>query len=305
MKHPEVNVVIFFELLFLLVVQALQTHNPFYIFAHMVNTREAIDWAVSQGANAIESDLPFDENGNITIIEHGDEDVCDCWCAVLSDHICIEVLHRKCAGFGANDVAAAHMQYVATYNSITLYYIDSKVKTEWGDRLDKAGAAVVSFLDNNLFDYGYKRKVIISAAKIDRYNYIQAAVIAANNSVNKDRYFFTFDEEGDDYDGVMAMLSRLTSNRVYSTGISACLSIIYESGVDAGIIGKIVGENGMTIIWTIDLKSEMKKLINLGVQGLLTNRVGVAREVSLLFLSRLLMCLLQLIVIAIIIIMVV
>jgi hypothetical protein len=35
----------------------------------------------------------------------------------------------------------------------------------------------------------------------------------------------------------------------------------------------------MTIVWTIDLKPEMKKLINLGVQGILTNRVGVAKQV--------------------------
>jgi hypothetical protein len=120
---------------------------------------------------------------------------------------------------------------------------------------------------------------LISAAKISTYNYIQAAVIAANDSVNKDNYFFTFDEEGHDYRGVMAMLSRLTNNRVYSTGVSCCLPNLYDSAIEASVNSIDRGENGLSLIWTIDFSTSMKNYINLGVNGFLTDRIPPARRV--------------------------
>lgn len=276
MKYSTFNAVVLFGLSSLLVAQASKTSDPFYVIAHMINTQSAVDWALSQGANAIESDLHFDDNGNPTIIENGG--VCDCICAVFDDHVCHAALNRKCAGAEASNNAAAHMQYVASRNGIGLYYIDAKVEGEWGSRLDKAGAAVIPFLDNNLFNYGYQGKVLISVSKVETFNYIQAAVIAANNSVNRDRYFFTFDGEGIDYNGVMAMLSRLTQNRAYSTGSSACLPVIYDLALRAGVTGRTLGENGLTIAWTIDLDLNVDRVIQLGVQGIITNRVASTRQ---------------------------
>ena len=270
------NFIIVFGVFFLLATQAVKTSDPFYVIAHMANTQTAVDWALSQGANGIASDLQFDFDGNPTIVEHGD--VCDCACAVLPDHICKAVLNYKCAGRDASANAAAHMQYVANRSAISLYYIDSKVKAEWGSRLDKAGAAIIPFLDKNLFGYGYQGKVLISAPKINVYNYIQTAVNASQSSVNKDRYFFTFDEEEDDYKDVIAMLSRLTNKRVYATGSSGCSPITYDSALKTGVAGKNRGENGLTIAWTIDREHNMDELINFGVQGIITNRVGVLRQ---------------------------
>ena len=260
----------------LLVAQTAKTSHPFYIIAHMINTQSAVDWALSQGANAIESDLQFDDNGIPTITEHGN--ICDCACAVHNDHVCRATLNGKCAGVGARNNATSLMQYVASRTGIALYYIDSKVKSEWTTGLDKAGAAVIPFLDKNLFSYGYKGKVLISVPKIESFDYIQAAVKAANNSVNKDRYFFTFDEEGIDYKGVIAMLSRLTQNRIYSTGSSSCTPIVYESALKAGVAGRQVGENGLTIAWTIDTDCNADNVIQLGVQGIITNRVASVRK---------------------------
>ena len=276
MKHSMFNVVVLFGLSSLLVAQATKTSDPFYVIAHMINSQAAVDWALLQGANAIESDLRFDDNGNPTIIENGG--ICDCACAVFDDHVCRAVLRRRCAGAGANNNAAAHMQYVASKSGVALFYIDAKVEGEWGSRLDKAGAAVIPFIDNHLFNYGYKGKVLISASKVETFNYIQAAVKAANNSANRDRYFFTFDGENIDYRGVMAMLSRLTQNRVYSTGSSACSPVIYDSALKAGVNGRTLGENGLTIAWTIDLDSSVDKVIQLGVQGVMTNRVFSTRQ---------------------------
>ena len=276
MKHFIFNIVLLFGFSSLLVAQAAKTSDPFYVIAHMINTQSAVDWALSQGANAIESDLQFDDNGNPTVTENGG--VCDCACGVLDDHVCRAVLNSKCAGVDASNNAASLMQYVASRNGIALYYIDAKVEGEWASRLDKSGAAVIPFLDTNLFNYGYQGKVLIATSEVESFNYIQAAVKAANNSVNKDRYFFTFDDAEFDYNGVMAMLSRLTQNRIYSTGSSACSPIVYDSALKAGVAGRAVGENGLTIAWTIDTDFNADKVIQLGVQGIMTNRVASVRQ---------------------------
>lgn len=75
------------------------------------------------------------------------------------------------------------------------------------------------------------------------------------------------------------MLSRLTKNRIYSTGSSACSPLTYDSAINSGINGKNLGENGITIIWNFDLEFNIQKYIDRGVQGIMTNRVSVARNI--------------------------
>jgi hypothetical protein len=101
-----------------------------------------------------------------------------------------------------------------------------------------------------------------------------------NTSANRDHYFFTFDEEGDDYQGVMSILSHLTNHRVYGTGISACAGEIFHTAVQSSVNGKIKDENSLTYIWTTDKESSMRDYINRGVQGTMTSRVAVAKRVA-------------------------
>jgi hypothetical protein len=48
-----------------------------YVFAHMVNHKSLVDWALGQGANGVEIDLTF-SGGNPTEFRHGAP--CDCTC---------------------------------------------------------------------------------------------------------------------------------------------------------------------------------------------------------------------------------
>jgi len=80
-------------------------------------------------------------------------------------------------------------------------------------------------------------------------------------------------QENDDYHGVIAMLSRLTNNRVYGTGISICSPKTFHTGIGNGVNGKFNHENGMTYTWSIDKESSMRDYIDRGVQGIMTNRV--------------------------------
>src|SRR5438093_1257275 len=64
--------------------------NGFYAVAHMTNTIEAVRWALGQGANAVEMDLRFEENGHPLYFKH--QKPCDCSCpqnwVTSSRHIC-------------------------------------------------------------------------------------------------------------------------------------------------------------------------------------------------------------------------
>lgn len=121
-------------LLKLTVVQLAKTSNPFYVIAHMANSKAAVDWAVKHGANAIECDIHFDGSGRPKLIEHGPG--CDCRCVNGNDNICVP-LQKKCSGPGASENPATYMQHMARQNGIALYFIDSKVGSDMG-----AGVAV-------------------------------------------------------------------------------------------------------------------------------------------------------------------
>ena len=257
-----------------LLIHSVGSAGPFYLIAHMVNNRASLDWALGQGANAIENDFQFNSSGYPRLIEHGNP--CDCICAILPGHVCHHGLNMKCSGSGASRNIIEHVEDVANRSGIALYYIDSKLDREIGEL---AGVNVIAFLDVHLFARGYQGNVLISTTEIDNFDYIQSAVNAASNSANRNRYYFTFDEEKGAYRDVISMLSRLTNQRIYSTGSSACLPLFYTDALRAAVNGKVSGENGLTLVWTIDLEINMKNLINLGVNGIMTNRVSDLKQV--------------------------
>ncbi|CAF5011222.1 unnamed protein product, partial [Rotaria sp. Silwood1] len=207
----------------------------------MANSNTAVNWAVSQGANAIECDIHFDGSGKPFLIEHGLG--CDCRCATGNDHVCV-ALQNQCAGPSARENPVTYMQNIARRDSIALYFVDSKVDASMGETLVKAGAGLIPFMDENLFGYGYKGKVIISSASFSTFEYVKAAAIAAKASRNAQRYFFTTDQEENNYEGVMNRLYPVTNNRVYGTGASSCgTAPSYYAAITAAVAGKKQGEN--------------------------------------------------------------
>lgn len=168
---------------------------------------------------------------------------------------------------------AAYMQNLACHCSISLYFLDSKVGSGMGAALIKAGRAIIPFMDKNLFSYGYRGKVIISCASFSSFAYVQEAAIAAKRSPNANRYFFTVDQEEQNYAGVMNKLYPFTTNRVYGTGGGSCgVPGDYYSAIQAAVAGEKRSENGMNYINTVDQESIMRKYIDVGVEGIMANR---------------------------------
>jgi hypothetical protein len=211
-------------------------------------------------------------------MEHGPGCACDC--AKTNDNVCV-ALQNQCSGPKAREDPAIYLQNIERHGSISLYFLDSKVYSGMGSALVKAGRAIIPFLDRNLFGYGYKEKIVISCASYSSFAYVQEAATAAKRSQNADRYFFTIDQEGTDYEGVMNRLHPFTTNRVYGTGGGPCGNPgEYYSAIQAAVNDEKRGENGMNYIYKVDVEDAMQKYINVGVEGIMTDRPALARKVA-------------------------
>ena len=248
----------------------------------MANSKAAIDWAIGQGANAIEADLNFDE-GKPTVFRHGFP--CECTPGPLCLHgresICRNGSSCK-ASMGAIDL----LRHVASQTQLALLVIDSKLhnsKQPMPEPEQKmAGKEIVELLGRELFHNGYAGKVIVSVAEIEpSTSYLRAAAATAAGKSFADRIYFSFDQEGNKVKEVLTALRDLPSKaRAFGTGITACWfeQENYARGIRLADKNKTAGTASFVYIWTIDKRSSMERYIEAGAQGIMTNVPGRLRE---------------------------
>eukprot|EP00727_Mastigamoeba_balamuthi_P010514 m51a1_g6085 putative sphingomyelin phosphodiesterase d (201) ;mRNA; f:13935-18042 len=135
--------------------------------AHMVNDARVIEWALAQGAGALEADLNFDgATGEPTVFTHGG--LCDCTvlcplralCPAAS--VCSALWDasgaRPC---GASTPAAELLEAVAAQRErVQLLYVDSKVQGAAPALQAAAGKHLVAALASRLFARGYAGSVL-------------------------------------------------------------------------------------------------------------------------------------------------
>lgn len=257
------------------------TGREFFVIAHMANSKEAIDWAITQGANAIEADLNFHE-GKPTDFRHGFP--CECTPGLLClhgrDSIC-----RNGSSCRASMAAADLLRHVARQAQLALLVIDSKPHAQ--ERMSEAeqevaGREVVELLGRELFQNGYAGKVIVSVAEMEpSTTYLRAAAATAAGKSFADQLYFSFDQEGNKVKQVLTALRDLPSKaRAFGTGISACWfeREDYARGIRLAQKNKTAGAASFVYIWTIDKRSSMERYIEAGAQGIMTNVPGRLRQ---------------------------
>jgi glycerophosphoryl diester phosphodiesterase len=260
--------------------------SDFYVIAHMINAGpKYVDWAMGQGANALEMDLRFDAAGTPTVFFHGTP--CDCTCSLLAraGNVCGVVAGVSSLNHACSDSTDAirHLQQIATHKgALALVIIDSKVDAKPETNLTVAGKKVIELLDTNLFGNGFAGNVIVGVPEIKYSAYLEAAVRQAESSPKKARYFFVIDGENKRVNDTIKQLAMLaTKNRVYANGISSCSPNTYYSEIGVGIQNQKSGSVGMVYTWTIDKSSSMDKYIASGVSGIITNEPGLLRARAL------------------------
>lgn len=238
----------------------------FYAIAHMTNSPAAVDWAIKQGANAVEIDLQFDANGKPTVFSHGSP--CDCTCILGTYGICKD-LSSVC---GASTNAADLLKHVAK-TGLALVVIDSKIAASDSEAKQKqAGAAVAQLVTANLLDSGYSGKVIVSAAPLKAITYVAAVVNDIQKPTHRSHVYFTIDQANEVVPTLQSMIDTIPSaNRVYGTGSSACLPTQFLSGVALAAKNVKAGVIGLVYNWTIDKTSSMEQYLASGANGIMTN----------------------------------
>ncbi len=260
-----------------------QITPQFFNIAHMVNTAQAVDWAVSQGANSLEMDLRFRSDGTPYEFRHGG--VCDCLCT-SGDNVC-KHLNQGCES--RSDLAGQLNHIAAKAPPVAMIVLDGKVDDPKLDQRAQnvAGVKVVETLDQQLFSKGYRGIALIAAPKWDYSTYLKAAVGRARSSQYSSQIYFGVDMDNGGVDGARATLENLWRNlgsplSIYGSGISACApGNFYGETMLAGWY-QAQGRIKLVNIWTLDNTDSMRRYIWLGARGVMTNKpgslAGVARE---------------------------
>jgi hypothetical protein len=271
--------------------------RPFLNIAHMVNTDDAVDWALSQGANGLEMDMQFNSDGAPSEFRHGV--FCDCSCSRDGEHVC-DHLDGYCS---ASAPVAGHLRHIASKSlQVAAIIIDSKVDDLSKAAQAAAGAAVVQALSQELFPKGYKGFVVVSAPKWDYSAYLLAAAAQANQSPYYRQIYVGVDQDTPfrqsiDPDKSNTLGARIALDHLWRDVGSPPARVVYGSGISSCVNGSFVGGGPfyaetmlagwyeaarrvrLVDIWTLDDASDMRKYIFLGVSGIITNKPGVLAKV--------------------------
>eukprot|EP00026_Physarum_polycephalum_P010077 Phypoly_transcript_10227.p1 GENE.Phypoly_transcript_10227~~Phypoly_transcript_10227.p1 ORF type:complete len:361 (+),score=61.04 Phypoly_transcript_10227:71-1153(+) len=258
-------------LLFVLIVatfsfgSALEPRDGFYVMAHMCNTPSAADWALSVGANAVETDLNFVNNIPTKFVHGG---ICDCLCSWIGED------QSVCDYLDCDSTtdATVLLNHFAAQPNLALVMIDSKVDFTDVNQQHLAGFEVTDLLVNQLFEKGFLGEVVVSVATVDYFEYLYAVANSSNATPYASRFHFTFDgEEKDITTDFQYMLQLPTMNRVFGTGNTACLPGEFESTLQVAESNRKQGNSGMSYVWTLNLESSMRDYLAIPAGGIMTN----------------------------------
>ena len=217
----------------------------------MTQTESAVDWALDQGANAVEIDIAFNTvTGALKLVKHGAPCDCSCkcpaplWnlCSSMTGYICSVLIHDVSKGSPCNAASSVSslLRHLGSKNQLALIVIDGKIEKEAMREIAmlKAGRNMVSALKRYLFASGYGGKVIVGTPKLNTYSYLQGAVALANTYNGlKDRIFFTVDMEKNNIVATLQKLHTLpTKNIVYGTGMFAEILISPSAPVHKAVV---------------------------------------------------------------------
>jgi hypothetical protein len=284
----------------------------FMNMAHMVNTKQTLDWALNEGANTVEIDIVYDKHSSKAVqARHSmaSDEPCDCTCYVPSmmflnwkANVCSSLMKHGGKGSGAFACQSArpikkYMRWLAARKQIAMTYFDNKVHHSWSiDQQVTAGRSIAKQIQY-LFKQGYQGSVIVGGSDAAFKTYLVTAMQYLHDKLSKDlfkRTYWSYDFHGADkvisvpisaeskqtnHDIVIENINHmhrdfkhLTSNYVYSVGISACAPTThYDMAKTAVNHKKAYGLLKAVIIWTIDSESSMRKYLDIGVDGLMTN----------------------------------
>lgn len=263
----------------------------FLPLAHMTNVKTAVQYAMTGPGHSnglgmgIEMDLVFDNNGQPLEWRHSTsiKEPCDCT-SIVPGVLGIPSLAGVCGplmqsqrpfGCQARTPAREMLDFItASFRSIPLIYIDSKLGDQSADWLQKAGSNVYNLTVSSLFSKGYNGSILISAPKLKHMSYLRGALNAAKGGPYAGRVFYTIDMEG--YDAVineLLVLGASTRNVVYSYGTfqAAAALVCPTKDVPKAAMLYRQGKLSAVVAWTADIPQCWNNLKKAGATMIMTN----------------------------------
>jgi hypothetical protein len=139
------------------------------VVAHMVNSPEAIRWALDQGANGIEFDLNF-SGETPSHFQHGTPwSLCDCTC-LLGASTTTSICNRDnvCSVSTSATMMTTFLGSSSENFSsrLALIYVDSKISDMSSRNYIAAGANVVRLFNQNVMEKGFQGQILIGCPEI-------------------------------------------------------------------------------------------------------------------------------------------
>ncbi|XP_029839439.4 dermonecrotic toxin SPH-like [Ixodes scapularis] len=257
-----------FAILPLLLSQELR---PIYNIAHMVNSKEQVSEFMEKGANAIEFDVQFYDNGTAYRTYHGIP--CDCF------RICTKSAEIEDYFDYIRNLTISGGKY---YGKLLLLMLDLKSSDVSIDNKLSAGADIASKLMDHLWinvPFNEAVNIYLSIGHVTDKDVLRGAVQAIQQRDAKYLDRIGFDVGlGDSLEDIRDMYRELniSGHRWLGDGDTNCYSFLLPTTRLEAAIADRKANNATSFVdkvyfWTTDSKTTIRKVLRLGVDGIITN----------------------------------
>lgn len=247
--------------------------RPVYNIAHMVNSVDKLDEAMKRGANAVEADVTFADNGTTLKLFHGVP--CDCFRACeVEDRVptFLQYVRRTTGRYGGK----YSQQLALLVLDLKSGNIDSKQKY-------RAGVDIAEKLIENLW-YGVPpwdaMNVLLSVPSVSDKEMLRGIIqtVTRFHPVMLDKIGFDI-SNNDKLETIRAVYRELNigMHRWQGDGVSNCLSFLRPPARLQSVIDDRDSEGTESYVdkayqWTVDLPKQLRRSLRRGVDGIITNR---------------------------------
>lgn len=244
--------------------------RPIYNIYHMTNAIWQVDEGMELGANAIESDVTFDNNGTALWFFHGVP--CDCarWCERYEAVPALLRYLRRTTDGGIYE------------KSLALLFLDLKTSSLYSDKKYNAGVDIANKLLNHLW-LGVPAKkalnVLLCVHSVDDKELFLGAITTIHRQRPEMIDKIGFDvSNNDELDTIGNMYRELgiEGHRWQGDGATNCFSFMRATGRMNSIVkNRDAGEASSYVDkayqWTIDIPDQLRLSLRRNVDGIITN----------------------------------